>query len=215
MNMRAQIGFVMSLAVGAATANAQPLFQNLLVNPGFETGNTNGWSGDSIPLVSPSTAGGVGLPNINVLGNWVVWPGRIADPDVTMFQEVSITTLAADVDSGLVGFNYKALVQSRRSGGFVDTGTTLFEQLDANATVVASRRFTGTAFDGQTNWTIVDDVGLVVPGARALRVTLIATRNGGESTDCFFDNIEITLIPAPSAAAVLGLGGLLAARRRR
>lgn len=39
--------------------------------------------------------------------------------------------------------------------------------------------------------------------------------NGGYNTDCGIDNWHVNIVPAPGAAALLGLGGLLVARRRR
>lgn len=39
--------------------------------------------------------------------------------------------------------------------------------------------------------------------------------NGPYNTDCGIDNWHVEIVPAPGAAALLGLGGLLATRRRR
>lgn len=39
--------------------------------------------------------------------------------------------------------------------------------------------------------------------------------NGSYNTDCGIDNWHVNVVPAPASAAMLGLGGLMAARRRR
>ena len=39
--------------------------------------------------------------------------------------------------------------------------------------------------------------------------------NGSYNTDCGIDNWNVHILPSPGSAALLGLGGLLAARRRR
>lgn len=39
--------------------------------------------------------------------------------------------------------------------------------------------------------------------------------NSGYSTDCGIDNWRVEIVPSPGAAALLGMGGLLAIRRRR
>ena len=41
------------------------------------------------------------------------------------------------------------------------------------------------------------------------------TGSAGISGDAYFDNFRVTTIPSPSTAAFLGLGGILALRRRR
>jgi hypothetical protein len=51
------------------------------------------------------------------------------------------------------------------------------------------------------------------------RIDYVSTSNEGQATGAFYSGISgpgnITLVPSPSSMALLGLGGLLAARRRR
>lgn len=62
-----------------------------------------------------------------------------------------------------------------------------------------------------------DFAGISSPGAYTLRVEARNTIPGGGGSHTFSANVRTTatLLPAPGAAAVLGLGGLMAARRRR
>lgn len=62
-----------------------------------------------------------------------------------------------------------------------------------------------------------DFAGIAGAGAYTVRIEARNTIPGGGGSHTFSANIRTTatLLPAPGAAAVLGLGGLMAARRRR
>ncbi|MCC6677134.1 MAG: hypothetical protein IT436_08315 [Phycisphaerales bacterium] len=62
-----------------------------------------------------------------------------------------------------------------------------------------------------------DFAGIASPGSYMLRIEARNTIPGGGGSHTFaaVDRTTATLLPAPGAAALLGLGGLVAARRRR
>lgn len=63
----------------------------------------------------------------------------------------------------------------------------------------------------------LDWLGFSVDFVATSSTTNIAFYNGSASNShtCGLDNVTLVVVPAPSAAAVLGLGGVLAMRRRR
>lgn len=62
-----------------------------------------------------------------------------------------------------------------------------------------------------------DFAGISSPGSYTLRIEARNTVPGGGGSHTFAANVRTsaTLLPAPGAAALLGLGGLVASRRRR
>lgn len=95
------------------------------------------------------------------------------------------------------------------------TGLSLTWGVELNGTDVG----TFTIPSGQTGPIshTFDFVGIASPGAYTLRIEARNTipPGGGSHTFAAVDRTTATLLPAPSGAALLGLAGLTAARRRR
>ncbi len=76
-----------------------------------------------------------------------------------------------------------------------------------------------SADDGTDNWGLhsFDLEDLISNGRLAADglILTISVDNSSSSENMFVDNVAFTGIPAPSSVALLGLGGLVAARRRR
>ncbi len=84
-----------------------------------------------------------------------------------------------------------------------------------NGTVVAENTQTHGGFNGQfMNW-VERSVIVQANFENDLNVLTFRAITGGSSRGPALDAVSVTLIPTPSAAAMLGLGTLLVARRRR
>jgi hypothetical protein len=84
-----------------------------------------------------------------------------------------------------------------------------------NGTVVATHSQVHGGFDGsQMNWQLHSVVVTANLTAGPNQLMFRAT-TGGSARGPALDAVSMSLVPTPGAAALLGLGGLVAARRRR
>ena len=166
----------------------------LVVNGDAETGNLDGWSPtDEIGAVESSVAGTDGLPDGTVLGGFVFTAG-LGSSIESCAQTVDVSASAAAIDAGRLTAALSGALQSRTSGGTLDTVVCRFDFLAEDDTVLLSRSYVDESIvNGVSDWHLFDETVTVPTGTRALDVTLTMQRNAGMSTDAFADLICVTL----------------------
>lgn len=172
-------------------------------------------SSGTVSRVIPTTGDAVFEPGF--------WPGTTqADALFEISVNKALPTSTTATGSG-VFFLLDAngdQITGNISGNWTDTGTFIvFDGALSNVTFV---NFSGDlTFNGSdpssTNWSFADLIGTIYSGAV---VTLSFDPAGfGSFFSTSFSNVATgvdgQIIPAPGALALLGLGGLVAARRRR
>ena len=96
-------------------------------------------------------------------------------------------------------------------GGNIFATNVGFEYVEAWITVVLSD---GSSYSGRTTGP-ADFVGFISDGATIASLTMSATGPTVGGTFVTMDNLYLGVVPAPGAAALVGLAGLVASRRRR
>ena len=173
-------------------AVAHPAFAgNMLVNPGFETGDLTGWPHSAFQgNIAPSTAQAHG-------GGFSVKFSSVNNASLAMSQELNPTHVS---QIGEVSLWYK------RTG-------------NPNATPASIRllytdgSFSDTSTDpSANNWTFLDLTTLLAPGKSLQTLQITAA---GQNQSVFFDDIVVNAVPAPTSALLAAAPLALAARRRR
>jgi uncharacterized protein (TIGR03382 family) len=93
-----------------------------------------------------------------------------------------------------------------------------FSEIDGGGTSASQILGGAPLFASETDWTFYEFVtfaGPNVSGGVTLQFTATTGANIGSTSELFIDNVSVTVIPAPGAMALLGMGGLVATRRRR
>ena len=220
------------LALLSGTALAMPV-----QNPGFELGGyatgyapaAGAWMTDGAAFVG-ATDGITPFEGARMLQFLSTAPdggATGASSDISQIMELS--DISGLVDQGEVTADASIWVNRVDAGPTTDTrmGISLYA-FDTMPTGVMDylsptlRTITRFITDGDiSTWERVD-VSMVVPaGTRYLGVTIFAQENvvndavGPEFAGHFADGLMMRVIPAPASMALLGLGGLIAARRRR
>jgi hypothetical protein len=177
-------GFLLACAVPA-------LGGNMLVNPGFETGDLTGWPHSAFQgSIAPSTAqthgGGFSVKFSSVNSASLAMSQDVAPTLVSQIREVSLWYKR----TGNPNASPAGIRLLYTDGSFTDTTT------DAAA----------------NNWTYLDLTTLLAPG-KLLQSMQISAAGQGQSV--YFDDVTVNLVPAPAGGlvGVVALG--LAGRRRR
>ena len=202
--MKTIIAAAGTIALATAAASGQI---ELTTNGGFENGTTSDWEYFPTPTSTFNvTADADGsmfaaeLFNDSPASAAVIKQANIGIGQVTAGQEVTITFSAkGSFAAGGVAF---AEFFSELDGG----GTSSAEILGGGPLAVTSewQTFTFTTFAGPD-----------VSGGITLQLTATTGGAPGSTAVVFYDNVSVTIIPTPGAAATLGLAGLFCARRRR
>lgn len=191
-------------AASVAAAGTVELTNN---NRGFELGDVSGWesfpSGDSSFVATSDAFSGsfAGQLTNNATGSAAtIKQANIGIGIVEAFQEVNISFWAKG--SGEAGGVQFAELFSELSGG----GTS------ASVILGGAPLFVGTDWSFYSFTTIT---GADVSGGITLQFNAATGANIGSVSELFLDDVSVTVVPAPASAALLGLGGLVATRRRR
>jgi len=180
---------------------------NSVFNGGFETGDFSGWetlgTGDSFfEVVSDSNT-----------GSWAAHFRNDADASAALIKQTGIG--AGSIEAG-------AMVHVEFSGkGLAGIGGVFFAELfsvDAGGGVTQSEILGGAPiFFSDTYQTYSFDTiaGPDVAGGLTIQFGAITGAEPASFSEAFIDDVVVTFVPAPSSMAILGLGGLVATRRRR
>jgi hypothetical protein len=215
-----------AISVGAFRASAQSVtfdFQDG-TDQGFGTGFGNDASAS--------------FPIVNIGGSL-----RMEVLDTASFQQAGretgnpadlqfITMLAASADESLATLSYDWYVDTSLSPGnygsflqlgtYVNTGSGYYSQhfpgagkeVELNGAQLAS----GSVFSGTVSQTFAAKGFNIPPGETFFRLGLISNGDGTQAK-VYYDNITISIVPEPTALALLGIGsvglaGVLTRRRR-
>lgn len=197
------------LAVLLFFAGAVPAAAGLLINGNAENGTTSGWVTSGVELASTSLAGTVGLaPGVHI-GQYSFHAGLGPANSQSLSQVVSLAPYATRIDAGEMQAVFRALLQSRRFGTTLDSVTGTLEFLTADGGVLVSVSFTDTSSPHHTyDWCAVHDIRVIPGGTRQISVRFDMSRSGGESTDCFVDNVSLGITPAGAVVPEPGCGQL-------
>lgn len=204
--MKTNTTIVASLAlIASAVTGAQAT--ELTINGGFESGDTSGWSyfptGDSLFNVSGSAFEGSFSGELNNFATGsaaIIKQANLGIGLVTAGQEVTISFWA--MGSGEAGG-----VQFAEFFSEIDGGGTSSSIILGGAPLFVTSAWEFYSFTTTT--------GPDVSGGVTLQLTATTGANIGSTSQLFVDNVSVSIVPAPTSAMVLGMGGLLAARRRR
>ncbi|MFI4872544.1 MAG: PEP-CTERM sorting domain-containing protein [Phycisphaerales bacterium JB061] len=212
---------IIALAVSAGTASGQ----NLLNNPGFESdlgfdfSNVENWNGF---FGGPA---GTFLQAFNDTGTAPRSGSKALE--LTIQGDPNFPTTGFDAFTGHVqqipgiaaGGEYEFSIWARTDGNVTNGAEIRIEWFDAGGVGLGD---TGNlAFqDSLTADYQQFSIGGIAPAGAVRANAVIAVQsflNDGNIADISIavDDASLVLVPAPASAALLGLGGLVAARRRR
>jgi hypothetical protein len=199
-------------AAALALVAGQVSAQNLVLNPGFETGNTTDW------LVLGASDGSA---YVNVqAGNGPSAPGSY---DAYMYNVIPAANLAlqqstalGDANPGTVTYSLDLKVDSSLNGGVV-----FIHLWDINSTggvIDAGPGLLGPYFN--TSWQTYTGSWVAPANVNHLEVEIDCTTGAASgSTEAIeVDNVSLTQVPEPSTVALVGLGlvgAVLGLRKRR
>jgi hypothetical protein len=195
-----------AIALAAITAAAAGQVE-LAVNGDFETGDTSGWSyfptGDSAFDVTSDAFGGSfagDLSNIATGSAALIKQANVGVGQVNAGDQVTISFWAKG-ENMVGGVNFAEFFSELAGGG-----------------VSSSEILGGAPLAITSDWqqfTFVTNAGPDVSGGVTLQFTATTGANIGSTSQLLVDNVSIQIVPTPGAFAALGLGGLVAVRRRR
>jgi hypothetical protein len=170
------------------TTGSSTLSQNLLLNPGAESG-VNNWS-ITTGIIESLTDGECGgeAPNN---GTFYFAVGGLCDGNETdfseVFQTVSVTGFAGQIDAG----NGEAVFGGHLSNfSGSDRPAMNIDFLDASGNSLGpSTTLTSTA----DAWTLLTNTQAVPPMTRSIKVILTGTRNAGTDNDSYFDDLFLRI----------------------
>lgn len=194
---------VLAITAGTATAGI-----NVVNNGDFETGDYTGWetlpSGNSFFGMDTATpyagnfsanfdnqaSGSAALIKQSGMGAGLINAG----------DEITISFWAKDLN-GPGGVNFCEFFSINDAGGVTGGGILGGAPLFAGADWTFFSFTTNAAAD--------------VSGGVTIQFTASTGAFDGSTSEFFLDDVMVTVVPAPTSVALLGLGGLVATRRRR
>jgi uncharacterized protein (TIGR03382 family) len=199
----ASASFVVALAAFAGSASAV----ELTTNGGFEAGDLSGWA--SFPTTNSTF-------NITTDSNSGVFGAEVFNNDPAAGAVVK----QANLGKGLVKAGETITISFAVKGSTANGGVAFaefFSEIDGGG--VSKSQILGggpLALTGSYQiFNFVTTAGDDVSGGVTLQFAAVTGADTGSVAVLFIDDASVTIIPAPGALAIFGLGGLAAIRRRR
>ncbi len=195
---------ILAIAAGAASA------QELTTNGDFETGDTTGW--DTSFLTGGQTFNITGDSN----------SGAFAAELFNMDEGTGGVVKQANIGIGQVNPGDEITIKFSAKGSFAAGGVLFaefFTELDGGGTSSTEILSGGPLFvsDQQdyVDFEFTVFAGPDTSGGVTLQFNAATGAVTGSTAVAFIDDVSVFRVPSPSTAALLGLGGLAAVRRRR
>lgn len=173
-------------AGGGGSGSGQDWVELALVNPGAETGTTEGWTmlGGGF---SSSTANPSGHTVTPLMGTHAFVASSNAGP--TMFQVVDLSTFETDIDASKVFARMEAYAADTWTKGenpylFIEFRNAAGNRIGIGITPVHTRSI------GSGVWRYLDVAARIPPSTRSMALTLWASRADGNANNVAFDGIR-------------------------
>ena len=195
--------------IGVSHSNAALLNTELVTNRGAENGDTTGWVSTGIDAVTPDTfAQGFGS---------FVFTGGTGPATQTLLQAIDVSGNSGQINIGEMESIFSVNLQSRSNASTLDVAWADVSFIDGLGGVLDSLSFEDNINTASFDWNFFSDTRLIPGGTQSIEILLTASRNGGLSSDAFFDDVSLQLNAVPLPAAVWlfvsGMIGLLGLRK--
>lgn len=193
------------VSIAASSAAAQV---DVAVNGDFETGDTTGWV--EFPTANSTF-------NITSDSNSGAWAAEVFNNDPASAAVVKQANLAI----GLVNPGDVINISFAAKGSFAEGGVAFaefFSEIDGGGTSSNEILGGGPLFQLNDQWQTLNFstvAGSDVSAGITLQFAAVTGGAPGSTSVLFIDDVVITVIPTPASAALLGLGGIAAMRRKR
>jgi len=209
MNAVAFRSFAAVAVAGLAGSAVAQLGPELTTNGGFEAGDLSGWDDQ---FVAPGT---FGLTNDAASGTFAAELANFAPVSGAVIKQ-------ANIGIGMVNPGDVLQISFSAKGSFAVGGVLFaefFSEIDGGGVSQSEILGGGPLFVADqadyVDFTFQAVAGPDVSGGVTLQFAAVTGGDAASSAVAFIDNASVRVIPTPGAAAVLGLGGLAAMRRRR
>lgn len=196
--------------------------ENLLTNPGAETGSMAPWITEPPVVVSQSRfeTSGMVYPHS---GDWFFdMAGASASPSGTiaireLYQDIDLSSYATDIDAGLLQIQAAVWLQTEdvpSISGADYVQLTLFFLNELGVQIHALS--TGLVQSPNLTWVRESLEGTAPMGTRAIRFELLGEKHETSWINAFFDDANLQVaIPEPATLCLLALASLPLLRTRR
>jgi len=161
------------------------LNENLIVNGGAETGDTSGWVSTGIDAISPDAlAQGFGA---------FTFTGGTGPATQTLFQSIDVSGSTSQIDTGQIQSAFSINLQSRTNNVLTDLARVDVSYIDNAGVVLDAFSFIDNENLTAGHWKSFSDIRVVPVGTKSIEILLTTNRNGGSSSDGFFDEVSLKL----------------------
>ena len=202
---------ILSVSLTGFLTGTTALAQNLISNPGFNTGDLTGWT----PL---NASAGATISVIPTGGNPTdyAWLNNTLEANNLALSQS--TALGSVVGAGVtVNYSFDLLGGSQAAGGvdFIH----IFDENASGGVISQGPGLLGPYFPSASSWTTFTGSFTTVAGSDHLYIEFDATTgaNAGSTDQMGIDNVSLTVAPEPTtlALAAMGMFGIWAIRRSR